>query len=265
MDKLKLLITGGNGYIATSLYNKLKDKYEITTITRKDFDLTSYYDARKWFNEKYFDVVIHTAIVGGSRLKIEDQTILDQNLMMYENLLSNKQHFNKFISFGSGAEIFQPNTPYGISKKTISNSIQNIKNFYNLRIFAVFDENELNTRFIKANILRYIKKEPMIVHTDKIMDFFYMKDLVHLVNHYITKNNLSQTINCSYSQKYTLTNIAEIINNLDKHKVPIIIENKNKLEFYCGESHNMPIKIIGLETGIYNTYNKLSSGDLINA
>ena len=38
---MKILITGTNGYIGKSLYNALKDKYEVTTITRQDFDLTA--------------------------------------------------------------------------------------------------------------------------------------------------------------------------------------------------------------------------------
>ena len=114
---MKVLITGGNGYIAKSLYNGLKDKYNITTITRQNFSLTDYNATCEWFHERNFDVVIHTAIVGGSRLKTEDQTVLNENLIMYNNLLANKHHFNKFISFGSGAEIFKLDTPYGISKK----------------------------------------------------------------------------------------------------------------------------------------------------
>lgn len=265
MDKLKILITGGNGYIAKSLYDNLKDVYNITKITRQNFDLTDYHQTCEWFHEREYDVVIHTAITGGSRLVSETPKIVQDNLAMYNNLYVNRHQFKKLLSFGSGAEIFASNSYYGTSKKTIAESISKTTGFYNLRIFATFDHNELSTRFIKANILRYIKKEPIIIHTDKIMDFFYMKDLIRLVNHYITEDTLPQTINCCYSQKYTLSNIAEIINSLDKHKVPIVIENKNKLEFYCGESHNMPIKTIGLETGIYNTYNKLSSGDLINA
>ena len=39
-NKLKILITGGNGYVAKSLYNAYKDVYDVTSITRKDFDLT---------------------------------------------------------------------------------------------------------------------------------------------------------------------------------------------------------------------------------
>ena len=250
---MNILITGGNGYIAKSLYNKLKDKYNIITITRQNFNLINYDAVCEWFHERYFDVVIHTAIVGGSRLKAEDQTVLNQNLIMYNNLYANKHHFNKLISFGSGAEIFQPDTPYGISKNQIADSIRNTENFYNLRIFGVFDENELATRFIKSNLQRYIRRESMIIHTDKIMDFFYMKDLISLVDYYI-HNDGTKEINCSYEYKYTLSNIANIINKLDTYTVPVVIENKSKLDFYCGEYSELPIKTVGMVTGIKNTF-----------
>lgn len=262
---MKILITGGNGYIAQSLYHTLKNKYQVTTISRDNFDLTSYHQTCEWFHEREYDVVIHTAITGGSRLISETSKVVQDNLAMYNNLYVNKYQFKKLISFGSGAEIFSPDSYYGVSKRTIADSIAKTPEFYNLRIFATFDENELNTRFIKANIRRYMNKEPMIVHTDKVMDFFYMKDLIELVEYYIQEKSPDKTINCSYKQKYTLTNITDSINKLDTYKVPVIIENKNKLEFYCGESHNMPIKTIGLETGIYNVYNMFCNGDLINA
>jgi nucleoside-diphosphate-sugar epimerase len=249
---MKILITGGNGYIAKSLFIGLKDKHEITTITRQDFDLTDYDATCKWFYERYFDVIIHTAIVGVNKFK-QEQNIIQQNFLMHDNLLKNKHHFNKFITFGSGAEIFQSNTEYGISKKLISESIKNVNNWYNLRIFGVFDNNELNTRFIKANILRYINKESMQIHTDKIMDFFYMKDLISLVDYYIT-NDGTKEINCCYEYKYTLSNIANIINQSSTYTVPIAIENKGKLDFYCGEYSQLPIKTIGMVTGIKNTF-----------
>jgi len=250
---MNILITGGNGYIAKSLYNALKDQYEITPITRKHFDLTDYQETRKWFKTKY-DVVIHTAAVGGTRLQPDAETVLQDNLIMYNNLCANKDRFKKLISFGSGAELFNPKSYYGMSKRSIASSIQETPNFYNLRIFATFDENELDTRFIKANILKYLKKQPMIIHTDKIMDFFYMKDLINLTDYYIKNNVLKKEINCCYEYKYTLSNIANIINQSSTYTVPIVIENKGKLDFYCGEYSQLPIKTIGMVTGIKNTF-----------
>ena len=255
---MNILITGGNGYIAKALYDNLNHKHNITTITRQNFDLSSYDATCEWFNERHFDVVLHTAIAGGSRLHEDDSVVLQQNLAMYNNLLVNKHHFKKLISFGSGAEIFMGDTPYGTSKNKIAESIQNTKDFYNLRIFNVFNEHEMSTRFIKANILRYIKKEPIIIHANKIMDFIYMQDLISTVEYYMTNSNLAKDINCCYEEKYTLKTIAHIINSLDTHKVPIITENETQLEFYCGNSGLPPIDIIGLYRGIQNTFRALS-------
>jgi nucleoside-diphosphate-sugar epimerase len=254
---MNILITGGNGYIARALYDNLKHKYNITTTTRQNFDLSSYDATCEWFNERQFDVVLHTAIAGGSRLQEDDSVVLQQNLAMYNNLRANRHHFKKLISFGSGAELHHGDTPYANSKREIAESIETTENFYNLRIFNAFDENELLTRFIKANILRYIKKETIIINANKIMDFIYMPDLISTVEYYITNTHLEKDINCCYEEKYTLKTIANIINSLDTHKVPIVTY-KTKLEFYCGDSGLPPINIVGLQQGIQNTFLALS-------
>lgn len=254
---MNILIIGCNGYIGKTLTIFLKKHHNITATTRNNFDLENFQETRNWFDGKYFDVVINTAVVGGSRLKNDDNEIVHQNLKMHHNLMSNKDHFSKVISFGSGAEIFSKNSPYGISKKLISESLISYPKGFNIRIFGVFDENELETRFIKSNIIRYIKKEPMIIHTNKIMDFFYMKDLISLVDYYTTNDNPPKETNCSYEQKYTLKNIANMINNLDDHKVPIEIVNKKELEFYCGVATEIPVELIGLEKGIKEVYRKI--------
>ena len=76
---MNILITGGNGYIAKSLANNLNNTI---SITRKDFDLTDREATNNWFNDKYFDVVIHTAVVGGSRLKKDNGDTFYQNIQM---------------------------------------------------------------------------------------------------------------------------------------------------------------------------------------
>jgi GDP-L-fucose synthase len=259
---MNILITGANGYVGKSIYCALKNVYNITCITRNDFDLTNLNCCSDWFYNKSFDVVIHTAAVGGSRLIKDDESVFTKNIKIYNNIISCRKHFNKMIYFGSGAEIFQPNTFYGTSKKVISELINETESVYNLRIFGVFDENELNTRFIKANILRYINKEPMLIQSNKLMDFFYMKDLISLVQYYIKNDTLDKTINCSYETKSTLVNIANFINTLSDYKVSVNIEQKHTLDFYCGNSY-LPITPIGLEQGILNTYKILKNNSCI--
>jgi hypothetical protein len=69
------------------------------------------------------------------------------------------------------------------------NRAKNKDKFYNIRILAVFDENELEYKFVKSNVNNYINKKDIFIFQNKYMDFFHMEDLIILIKHYI--NNLN--------------------------------------------------------------------------
>lgn len=263
---MNILITGGNGYIAKSLCKGL-NHHNITIITRNDFDLTNRTATDKWFKGKHFDTVIHTAIKGGSRLKQDSGDVFYQNLQMFYNLYYNKTHFDKLIHFGSGAELGTPSDPYGLSKKIINDIIKYEFGFFNLRIFGVFDENELETRFIKTNIKKYLSKEPITIYQNKPMDFFYMGDLIQLVDDYIIGNphtSLPKITECSYKEKITLLDIAGMINKLGSYKVPIKILDPNQGIPYIGSTTPKGLKLIGFAKGLKTTFNKIKNGTIQN-
>ena len=258
---MRILITGANGYVGKSLRNALRDKHFVTTITRKELELTDAVAVKDFFkNSHFFDVVIHCAVAGGSRLTKDDWTVMDKNLTMYYNLLANRLRFGKLIHFGSGAETYMSSEPYGYSKKVIAKSILNQDNFYNLKIFGVFDENELDTRFIKANIRRYINKESIQIHEAKFMDFFYMQDLIKVVEYYINEKKPPKEFDCVYPESfYSLFGLATIISELDNYKVEVIYEDKMGDDYVSKYRSEVPIEFIGLEEGIKITYNKLKN------
>ena len=252
---MRILITGSNGYIGKSLYNTLKDKYDITIINRNICDLTNSSSVNSYFSNTWFDTIIHCAISGGHRNKTDGIDVIDNNLRMYYNLIQNKSSYSKFINIASGAEIISPESPYGLSKRIISKSILDKDDFFNLKIFAVFDENELETRFIKANIKRYINNQPMQIHFDKYMDFIYMPDLIKIVEYYLENINLPKQTDCTYNTVYKLTEIADIINELGDYRVEIKVDGID--ESYTGRGNSLPINYIGLKQGIKEVYNKL--------
>jgi GDP-L-fucose synthase len=255
----KILITGGNGYIAKGLYNNLKLIHDITLITREECELTNFHSVNSYFHDKYFDVIVHCAVDGGSRLKEDSPDVLDNNLRMYYNLLSQKSHYNKFIHFGSGAQFRSEPGPYGVSKSTIADSMSNKERFYNIIVYGLFDENELDTRFIKANLKKYINKESMIIHNDKKMTFFYMKDLVTLVNHIILEEpkKLIKTQDASYVSEYSLLEIAEYINTLGDYAVPILVGTEMGEDYQSMFNSPYSLDYVGLKNGILEVYNKL--------
>ena len=141
----------------------------------------------------------------------------------------------------------------------LTKSISEKPYYNNIKIFAVFDENELNTRFIKANLLKYINHEPMLIHQNKHMDFFYMKDLISLVSYYITTEKQLPDVDCVYMEKYKLTDITRIINECHYYRVSTKMSSQVQEKSYMGTWKKLPIKLIGLKQGIQETYNKLKN------
>lgn len=253
---MKILITGGNGYIGSSLYEKLSLFYEVYRITRVDLDLSNLQAVDSYFFTHKFDVVIHSASSGGSRLSKDSSDVLDNNILMYYNLLRNKNSFKKLINLGSGADINAFDSPYGLSKYVIKKSVEGVENFYNLRIFGIFDENELNTRFIKSSIINYILGKDIVVLDDKAMDFIYMEDFISIVRKYIELDKLPKNHDCIYSISHRLSDIADKINHLGDNRVAVkIIENKGKE--YRGEYSELKIKYMGFDNGLQIVFNRL--------
>jgi GDP-L-fucose synthase len=270
---MKVLVTGSNGFLGKNIISKLKE-YEITSISRKDFDLCNTEETDNFFENKKFDVVIHCAINGGNRLETDSIKCLHENIVMAMNLQKNKSNFNKLIHFGSGAELNStlnsngcmgdiynriPSDFYGLSKNIIARMFDQETNFYNLRIYNVFAENESSRRMIKSNIINYIEDKSIIIHQDKFMDFFYIDDLISIIKLYIDGKCSIKEINCVYKNKVSLSQIALQINYLSDYKVPIVINSKLRGNDYtgCYNSYFDQIDFVGLENGIRKVYDSL--------
>jgi nucleoside-diphosphate-sugar epimerase len=256
----RILITGAAGYIGRSMVSWFSNfpNTIVTPLTRNDVDLRDCNSLDNWMNRKEFDVIIHAAAVGGSRLTTDDKSVLEQNLSLFRNIFKYKDRVKKFISFGSGSELFNPKSPYGMSKRIIADSLRENANCHNIRIYAVFDENELPTRFIKSNILRCINNEAMVIHANKFMDFFYMEDLCRLTNYFIqTNSDLPNEIDCSYSNRKTLLEIAHQINHACKKSVDILCSSTGLVDSYVGTSNLPQIEFVGLDAGLVATIDAL--------
>jgi UDP-glucose 4-epimerase len=264
----KILITGSKGYIARNIAARLKN-CDLFLVDRSMLDLENNKEVDAFFENRFFDIVINTAIKGGTRLQPDQPEFVFKNCLIHFNLLRNNKMYGKYISLGSGAEFDRlnditdinekkslPIDPYGMSKILIANTGKEYEKFYNLRIFNIFCEDELPTRMIKSNTLRYIKKEDIIIHQDKLMDFMYIDDFIKILNFYIDNDKCPKEINCTYKKKYLLSDIANIINNLSNYKVNIQIQCAQVAKSYIGkyELDKLNIEFGSLEMGIKLCY-----------
>lgn len=276
---MNILVTGANGFIGSNIIKLLSKNTDFVFFkaTRDTLNLYSSDDIGEYLDKNNIDAVIHCAIEGGSRLKLDTYEIFYKNILIYENLIKFNNRYKAFINFGSGAEFDRrfdisyaneydiynvvPLDFYGLSKNIISKLSTHYIPTVNLRIFGCFYHNELTTRFIKNNINNYINHKPIDIHQDRYMDFFYMEDLANVVEYFLTNQSIKyKNVNMSYTKKYKLSDIANIINNLSSHKVNINIENKDFGLNYTGNYellNSLNLKLKGLELGIEECYTKL--------
>jgi nucleoside-diphosphate-sugar epimerase len=260
MNKLKILITGGNGNIAKIIKNNLFSDYNIFSPFHGELDLLDQNNLKDYIYKINPDIVIHTAIVGGRRTQKDDYDVFYKNILMFENLLYCCKNIKMIINLDSGA-IYDRNTNiinrketdiftvpidfYGFSKYTIYKQSLLYDNVYNFRIFNLFHANEENDRFIKACFNAKKNNLELLINDDKYFDFFYEDDFIKVLKYYLDnfnknnleKNNLEKTINICYKQKYKLSEIANLIESIGEYKkINIKIINASSNHNYCGDS-----------------------------
>jgi GDP-L-fucose synthase len=266
---MKILITGGNGNIAKMIKNNLSHDHEIINLGRNDLNVLNLADIESYLNNNNFDILVHTAILGGRRTKEENGDVTHYNLLMLENLLRFSDRFKMIINFDSAAiydrstdilnrkedELLTvPTDYYGFSKYVIYQRSLQYDNFYNFRIFNIFHHNEEKDRFIKSCFNAKINNTEVTIFDDKYFDFVYEDDFIKIIKYYFDNVNnkklLEKTINICYEEKYKLSTIAKIILN-DETKIKVL--NEISCHNYSGDNliiKKLNIDFLGLEDSL---------------
>lgn len=275
------MVTGGNGFLGKEILSSfLNTKYKLFNANRTVVDITDFNSVKEYMAKNNINIIIHCAVKGGRRNKIDTAQDYYENILMFENLINNLPRLKLFINFDSGASFDRkrnihrlkeefvgeqiPVDFYGSSKYVVSRRVLDLQRCVNLRIFGCFSSNEDDTRLIKANIKKYLNNEKLVIHQNKEMDYVYYKDVLSVIDFYIENikdlNSLPKDINLSYMQKSTLMDIANIINNLSDKKVDIIKNIEEMGNSYSGDGkklNSLNVKLLGLEYGINEVYQTL--------
>jgi nucleoside-diphosphate-sugar epimerase len=139
-------------------------------LTHKDLDLTDQKAVDAFFDGPRFDVVIHCAVIGGSRLKEDGGDVCMKNLMMFENVARHLDKIGRLIYFSSGASRRgnPPSDPYGFSKWLIDKRIESMgPTVHSLCIWGCFGPGEPETRF--SAICK--RDRHVVIKKDRYFDF----------------------------------------------------------------------------------------------
>ena len=251
----KILITGGNGFLAKSLNEKLNNKHQIISCDRTKLDLNDSSAVFDYLKKERFDVVIHTATYDASpKDSPKDRNkVLENNLNMFFNIARCKDYFGKMLFFGSGAEfnrdnwipnmhesyfdLHVPTDQYGFSKYVMTKYAETTHNIFNLRLFGVFGEyDDWRYRFISNVCCHAVMGIPIHVHNNAIVDFLYVDDLARVVQWVIDNQPKYQVYNVCSGHAYEYIELANMISKIANYKVDVTVNNKNVLKNYSGDN-----------------------------
>src|SRR5210317_2276821 len=189
---MRVCILGAGGFVGKNL---VRDT-DWVGVTRQDLDLTNQDAVEDYFKSHTYDVVIHCAVIGGSRLKEDDGDVTHKNLLMFENVV--RVFKGKLLYFSSGAAVRgnPPTDPYGLSKWIIDQRIKTIQNAHSLRIWGCYGPHELSTRFSAV-----CEREGHVsIDKDRYFDFIDVKDVQKVVHQYIDGLRDDKEVNLVYPE-----------------------------------------------------------------
>jgi len=277
---MKILVTGGSGFIGRNLVEYLSENYEIIAPTHHEMDLLDPVQVNEILKNSNIDTVIHCATWDATRFSKKDPSkVLDHNLKMYFTLAHNHQWFRQMFYFGSGAEFTReywkplmpedyfgkhiPADPYGLSKYVMNLHSNCTTRIYNFRLFGVYGKYEdYWVRFISNIIFQCIQRGAIIVDQERRFDYLYIKDLVPIIKFFLKSDKYHGDFNISTTESISLKEIVEIINEVGKFKSKISIDKKNYNYQYTGSNQKLKktiphLKITSYEDSIKDFSNYL--------
>jgi GDP-L-fucose synthase len=285
---MKVLITGGNGFIGKNLIEFFSNKYEILAPTHNELDLLNEDKVSKFFDNNKIDIVIHCAVKPGHRNAFDPSGQLYHNTRMFFNLTRNDNKYKKMIYLGSGLvydqryyqpkmkeEYFDKHVPEdegGFSKYVISKYIECHLDIIELRVFGVFGKYEdYAIRFISNLICKAIYDLPLTMNQNRKFDYVYIDDLSLIIDHFISNTTKKHNIfNITPDKSEELYSIAQKILSISGKKIPIVVAKEGFGSEYSGDNGRIRNEIKSLrfqkiDNSIQNLYHWYSKNkQLIN-
>ncbi len=258
---MKILLTGGSGFIGRNLHEYLSNEHDVLTPTHAELDLADSEALDRWFSEHEVDVVIHGAVRPGHRNAVDPSRQLWTNLRMFFGIMRNAQHFGRLILLSSGAVYdvrrplhrvpedhlgtFLPSDEHGLSKYAIAQFLDaadrsGAADVVELRLFGVFGRYEdYAIRFVSNAICKSLFDLPITLRQNRTFSYLYVDDLGPIVDRFLVGPHAETAYNVVPDWTDDLYDLAERVRDRCGKHLPIVVNAPGMGLPYCGTNERL--------------------------
>jgi GDP-L-fucose synthase len=253
---MKILITGGSGFIARNLAERLAGEHAVERLGRAELDLLDPAGVAARLSACRYDAVIHSATYDAApKHSVKDPAlVLENNLRMFFNLARCSGSFGRMLYFGSGAEFGRahwkprmaedyfdahvPADPYGFSKYVMNLHANRVgSNIFNLRLFGVFGPgDDWRTRFLSNAVCRAVLGQPLVMNQDRVFDHLFADDLAEIVRWFLTAAPRHHTYNVCSGSAHAFTELAGLVRDASGKDLDIVVRSPGFGPEYSGDN-----------------------------
>ena len=265
---MRVLLTGGSGFIGRNLVEYLRVNHEVTAPGRAELDVSDPVALDRWFSEHQVDAVVHGAVRPGHRNASDTTGQLWTNLRMFFGLMRNAGRFGRLVFLSSGAvyDIARPQDhvtedqlglslpadDHGLSKYVIAQYLDELHrsggaDVVELRLFGVFGKHEdYAIRFVSNAICKALLDLPITLRQDRTFSYLFVDDLGPIVERFLTGGHAESAYNVVPDWTNDLRDVAERVRARSGKDLPVIVRTPGRGLPYCADNQRLRREVPGV-------------------
>lgn len=276
---MKLLVTGGSGFIGRTFIKNYRKKFDIVAPTHEQMDLNDVRAVDAMFKAHKFDAVLHLAGLGE---RGDDTALEADNLIMFKNIqyMSIIHGVKKLVIVGEGVEFDRerpivdfsedmfgqsiPKDGYGLGRYLINVLASKDKITTSLRIFNVYGVGGGSRPINKIVSAASRGKKQIVIDRDRVVSAISVDDAARVIAEFLRGDHPRGDYNLVSGDKMSYVAMAKLVKRLvkkDGGNIDIVVKRDGMDNEYSASNNKLmetaPMRLTSMTTGIKKLYEEL--------